>query len=80
LRRRSGARAERNDITKAEAREALLQLDPLWDGLFPDEQARIVKLLVERVDARINGVEVRLQPNGLARLVRDVAGSRRAAA
>jgi hypothetical protein len=25
-------------------------LDPLWDELFPAEQARIVALLVERVD------------------------------
>ena len=52
----------------------------LWDELFPAEQARIVQLLVERVDVRINGVEARLQPNGLAGLVRDVTGSRRAAA
>jgi site-specific DNA recombinase len=74
------ARAEQDDITEDEAREALLQLDPLWDELFPAEQARIVQLLVERVDVRMNGVEVRLRPNGLAGLVREVAGSRRAAA
>ena len=40
------ARAERDDITEDEAREALLELDPLWDELFPAEQARIVQLLV----------------------------------
>jgi site-specific DNA recombinase len=74
------ARAEQDDITEAEAREALLQLDPLWDELFPAEQARIMQLLVERVDVRTHGVEVRLRPNGLAGLVREVAGSRRAAA
>ena len=53
---------------------------PTFDGLFPAEQARIVQLIVERVDVRIGGVEVRLRPNGLAGLVREVAGSRRAAA
>ena len=74
------ARAEQDDVTEDEAREALLQLDPLWDELFPAEQARIVQLLVERVDVRTHGVEVRLRPNGLAGLVREVAGSRRAAA
>ena len=47
-------------------REALLQLDPLWDELFPSEQARIVQLLVKRVDVRMHGVEVRLRPNGFA--------------
>jgi hypothetical protein len=74
------ARAERDDITKTEAREALLQLDPLWDEPFPAEQARIVQLLVERVDVRMNAVEVRLRPNGLGGLVREVPGNRRAAA
>jgi hypothetical protein len=73
-------RAEQDDITEEEAREALTQLDPLWDELFPVEQARIVQLLVERVDVRMHGVEVRLRPNGLAGLVREVASSRRAAA
>ena len=38
------------DITEADVREALHRLDPLWDELFPAEQARIVQLLVERVD------------------------------
>ena len=74
------ARAEQDDITEDEAREALTQLDPLWDELFPAEQARIVQLLVERVDVRKHGVEVRLRPNGLAGLVREFAVSRRAAA
>jgi site-specific DNA recombinase len=74
------ARTEQSDITEAEAREALTQLDPLWDELFPAEQARIVQLLVERVDVRMNGVEVRLRPTGLAGNVREVTGSRRAAA
>ncbi len=54
-------------------------LDPLWDELFPAEQARIVQLLVERVDVLTHGVEVRLRPNGLAGLVREVAARRAAA-
>ena len=74
------ARAQQDDITEDVPREALLQLDPLWDESSPAEQARIVQLLVERVDVRMHGVEVRLRPNGLGGLVRDVAGSRRAAA
>jgi DNA invertase Pin-like site-specific DNA recombinase len=73
------ARAERGDVTEDEAREALLQLDLLWDELFPAEQARIVQVLVERVDVRTLGVEVRLRPNGLAGLVRETNGNRRAA-
>ena len=49
-----------------------------WE--VPAQQARIVQLLVERVDVRMHGVEIRLRPNGLAGLVREVAGGRRAAA
>ena len=74
------ARAEEDGIPEEEAREALTELDPLWDELFPAEQARIVQLLVERVDVRTHGVEVRLRPNGIAGLVRQVGGSRTAAA
>jgi site-specific DNA recombinase len=74
------ARADQDDVTEDDVREALQQLDPLWDELFPAEQARIVQLLIERVDVRVSGVEVRLRPNGLTGLVREVAGSRRAAA
>ena len=74
------ARAEQDDITEAEVREALLQLDPLWDELFPAEQARIVHLLVERVDVRTHGVDLRLRPNGLAGLVHEARGNQRAAA
>ncbi len=55
-------------------------IDPLWDELFPAEQARIVQLLVERVDVRMHEVEVRLRPIGIGGLVREVAGNGRAAA
>ena len=43
------------DLTEDEVREALAQLDPLWDELFPAEQARIVQLLVERVEIGPDG-------------------------
>jgi DNA invertase Pin-like site-specific DNA recombinase len=37
------ARAEAPGLTEAETREALGRLEPLWDELFPAEQARIVR-------------------------------------
>ncbi len=66
------ARAEDRDLTEAEAREALERLDPLWDELFPAEQARIVRLLVERVDVSPTGADIRLRLEGLASLMRDL--------
>ena len=63
------ARQMGEDISEAEVREALERLDPLWDALFPAEQARIVQLLVERADIRPDSMNVRLRTAGLTRLV-----------
>jgi len=68
------ARPEIDGLSEAEVREALEGLDPLWDELFPAEQARIVQLLVERVEVGVAGLKVRLRVQGLARMVRDLAG------
>ena len=45
---------------------------PLWDELFPAEQARIVRLLVERVDLAPDGIQVRLRAEGLQTLVAEL--------
>ena len=75
------ARAHDGDITEADARAALQQLDPLWDELFPAEQARIVSLLIERVDIGTDGLNVRLRVDGLSGIVREMlAGGIEAAA
>ncbi len=68
-------RAAKNDIeglTEAEVRDALERLDPLWDELFPTEQARIVRLLVDRVDVYVGGIDVRLRVEGLVHIARDL--------
>ena len=61
-----------NGISEADARAALQQLDPLWDELFPVEQARIVTLLLERVDIGTGGLNVRLRVDGLGSLAREM--------
>jgi DNA invertase Pin-like site-specific DNA recombinase len=66
------ARTEIPDLTEDETRDALTQLDPLWEQLFPAEQARIVRLLVERVEIGPAGADIRLRLDGLASLVADL--------
>jgi len=66
------ARAQEGGITDVETRDALTRLDPLWDELFPAEQARIVMLLVERVDIGAEGLSVRLRRDGLAGLANEM--------
>ena len=67
------ARSEAPDVTEEEVREALISLEPLWDQLFPAEQARIVRALVDRVVVGPEGADIRLRVEGLAGLVRDLA-------
>ena len=66
------AHLEDQGIDEREVVEALQRLDPLWDQLFPAEQARIVQLLVERVTVRLDGLEIRLRVEGIASVVEDL--------
>jgi DNA invertase Pin-like site-specific DNA recombinase len=66
------ARAEAPDLREGEVREALARLDPLWGELFPAEQARIVRALVERVVVGPAGADIRLRVEGLVGLVQDL--------
>jgi site-specific DNA recombinase len=60
------------DISEGEVREVLERLDPLWNELFPAEQARIVQLLVERVDVWPDALDIRLRTEGLTQLVTEL--------
>jgi site-specific DNA recombinase len=66
------ARTHADHIGEADARAALQQLDPLWDELFPAEQARIVALLIERVGIGADRLDVRLRLNGLGGLASEM--------
>ncbi len=69
------ARAEAPELTEMEVRDALERLDPLWGELFPAEQARIIRALVERVVVGPGGADIRLRVEGLSGLVRDPGAS-----
>jgi len=55
----------------------------VWDELFLAEQARLVQLLVQRVDLKPDGLELRLRTQGLGRMTQGLStigdGLRRAA-
>jgi site-specific DNA recombinase len=68
------ARVEDASISENDVLEALQRLDPVWEELFPAEQARILQLLVERVDVGIDGIDIRLRTDGLTSLVADLRG------
>ncbi len=59
-------------IAERDVVKTITDLAPLWDELFPAEQARIVRLLVERVDLSPDGMQVRLRAEGLQTLVEEL--------
>jgi DNA invertase Pin-like site-specific DNA recombinase len=48
---------------------ALGRLDEVWEELFPAEQTRILRVLVERIDVAPDGIDVRLRVGGIHSLV-----------
>jgi DNA invertase Pin-like site-specific DNA recombinase len=74
------ARAGIDRLTEAEVRATLVGFDELWDELFPAEQARITRLLVERVQVVADGIEITLHPTGPALLLSDLRDDQKEAA
>jgi len=58
--------------TETDVREALMNIDPVWEVLFPREQARIVRLLVEKVVMNPDSMDVVICTNGLSSLVAEL--------
>jgi site-specific DNA recombinase len=64
------------EVTQQEVERALSAFDPVWDSLTPREQARIVHLLVERVDfdGSTNRLSITFHPSGVKTLADELAG------
>ena len=62
----------KSGVAEREVLGLLADFGSLWSELFPAEQARILKLLVERVDVSTAGLEVRLRAEGLTSLVAEL--------
>jgi hypothetical protein len=77
----SAAKREGEDeITEREVTALLADFAAVWSELFLAEQARIVQLLVERVDLQEDALEVRIRAEGLASLVAELRQGERMAA
>ena len=60
------------DLSERQVAEKLRAFNDLWSELFPAEQARIVQLLVARVDVSENGADITLNVEGLASILADL--------
>lgn len=52
--------------------QTLQSIEPVWDELFPAEQARIVQLLVDRVTVSPTGIRVDMKNAGMKELIQSV--------
>lgn len=68
------ARKAIEGLSERDVRDAIVHFDGLWAELFPAEQARIVRLLVDRVDIREDRVDIGLRIDGLNTMVADMRG------
>ena len=63
---------DKHPLDEIQVADALNQLDPIWDELFPAEQTRIVQLLIERVVVNPNGITVRFRSDGLSTIAAEL--------
>jgi hypothetical protein len=70
------ARRSVTGLTERAVRDEFFRFEALWSELFPAEQARIVQLLVERVDLSEAGADIRLRVDGLTTVFNDLRSSR----
>ena len=70
------ARLQSERIDECDVAESLRQFDPVWESLSVKEQARVLRLLVERVDfdGDKGNVTVTFHPTGIKALGNQLAG------
>ncbi len=74
LARETNPRIDENDVIAA-----LRGFNDLWEALFPAEQTRIARMLIDRVTVNDNGISVDLRMDGLGPIVHDMLAHRKAA-
>ena len=51
---------------------SLQRLDPIWEVLYPEEQRRVLELLVDEVDVGSTTVDVQFRANGIEQIVTEL--------
>ena len=60
------------DVDTQAAILTLQSIEPVWEELFPAEQARIIQLLVDRVTVSPTGIRVDMKTAGMKELIQSV--------
>ena len=51
---------------------ALQRLDPIWEVLYPEEQRRVLELLIDEIDVGKAAVTVQFRANGIEQIVTEL--------
>ncbi|MBF0626116.1 MAG: hypothetical protein HQL82_15075 [Magnetococcales bacterium] len=63
------------EMGEREIIDLLARLDPVWEELFPLEQNRLLKLLVDKLVVSVGGLDLRLRVAGLGALVDELTSN-----
>ena len=63
-------------FSEQDVADALRKLDPIWDELFPSEQHRVFRSLVESVIVTSDGLDIRLRADGIHSVVAELSDTR----
>jgi len=66
--------AQEGALSEQDVGEALRKLDPVWDELFPNEQHRVFRALVESVVVSADGLDIALRADGIHSVVAELRG------
>ncbi|WP_257253548.1 zinc ribbon domain-containing protein [Endozoicomonas sp. SESOKO3] len=65
---------DQDTFNEDQVREALNDLSDIWNLLFPEEQRRLMKLLVSRIDVHQQGIEIRFHQEGIPTITHELQG------
>jgi site-specific DNA recombinase len=64
--------APTGSVELADVTDALQRIDPIWEVLHPDEQRRVLELLVEMITVSKERVEVQFRANGIEQIAHEL--------
>ena len=65
---------DQETFNEDQVREALNDLSDIWNLLFPEEQRRLMKLLVSRIDVHQQGISIRFHQEGIPTITSELQG------
>jgi hypothetical protein len=60
-------------VDLSEVTLALQRLDPVWEVLYPEEQSRVLELLVGTVTVSKESVDIHFRANGIEQIVGELS-------